>query len=83
MLQYTGNLYQQATTYYTFEVYAWTGVGPGVPRVATLQSGVEPVLPEPPTRLAVSNIQPFSVLLQFTPGFDGNASITTWTVQVK
>ncbi|XP_050687397.1 protein sidekick-like isoform X4 [Eriocheir sinensis] len=72
-----------ATTYYTFEVYAWSGVGPGVPRVATLQSGVEPVLPEPPTRLAVSNIQAFSVLLQFTPGFDGNASIITWTVQAQ
>ncbi|KAK8382212.1 hypothetical protein O3P69_015266 [Scylla paramamosain] len=72
-----------ATTYYTFEVYGWTAVGPGVPSVATLQSGVEPVLPEPPTRLAVSNIQAFSVLLQFTPGFDGNASITKWTVQAQ
>lgn len=75
--------FKQATTYYTFEVYAWTGVGPGIARVATIQSGVEPVLPEPPTRLAVSNIQGFSVLLQFTPGFDGNASITKWTVQVN
>ncbi|KAG7176448.1 sidekick-like 1 [Homarus americanus] len=72
-----------ATTFYTFEVYAWTSVGPGTPVVATLQSGVEPVLPEPPTRLAVSNIQAFSVVLQFTPGFDGNASISTWTVQAQ
>ncbi len=32
-------------------------------------------------RLAVSNIEPFSVVLQFTPGFDGNSSITKWTVQ--
>lgn len=50
---------------------------------ATIQSGVEPVLPDPPNRLAVSNIQAFSVVLQFTPGFDGNASISKWTVQVS
>lgn len=72
----------QATTFYTFEVYAWTSVGAGERVTATLQSGVEPVLPDPPTRLAVSNIQAFSVLLQFTPGFDGNASVSKWTVQV-
>nr|XP_045601913.1 protein sidekick-like isoform X1 [Procambarus clarkii] len=72
-----------ATTFYTFEVYAWTSVGPGIPVIATLQSGVKPVLPEPPTRLAVSNIQAFSVVLQFTPDFDGNASISKWTVQAQ
>ena len=26
-------------------------------------------------------LEPFSVVLQFTPGFDGNSSITQWTVQ--
>ena len=62
----------QATTHYRFEVAASTGIGLGPPRVATIQSGIEPVLPEPPTKLAVSNIEPFSVVLQFTPGFDGN-----------
>ena len=71
------------TTHYTFEVYALTEIGKGKASVATIQSGVEPVLPEPPSRLAVSNIQPFSVVLQFTPGFDGNSSITKWTVQAK
>ena len=65
-----------------FEIYAWTSIGAGKPITVTLQSGVEPVRPEPPTRLAVSNIQPFSVVLQFTPGFDGNASIDTWKVEV-
>ncbi|ROT77317.1 hypothetical protein C7M84_004018 [Penaeus vannamei] len=55
-----------ATTFYTFEVYGWTSVGPGTPVTATIQSGVEPVLPDPPNRLAVSNIQAFSVVLQFT-----------------
>ncbi|KAK7082429.1 Protein sidekick-2 [Halocaridina rubra] len=70
-----------ATTFYTFEVYAWTSVGRGQPVTATIQSGVEPVLPRPPDRLAVSNIQAFSVVLQFTPGFDGNSSISKWTVQ--
>ena len=69
------------TTHYTFEVYAWTEVGKGEASIATIQSGVEPVLPEPPTRLAVSNIETFSAVLQFTPGFDGNSSITKWTVE--
>jgi protein sidekick len=69
------------TTHYTFEVYALTEVGRGKASIATIQSGVEPVLPSPPTRLAFSNIEPFSVMLQFTPGFDGNSSITKWTVQ--
>ena len=69
------------STHYTFEVYAYTEVGKGKVSTATIQSGVEPVLPQPPTRLAVSNIEPFSVVLQFTPGFDGNSSITKWTVE--
>ena len=69
------------STHYTFEVYALTEVGKGKINSATIQSGVEPVLPSPPARLAVSNIEPFSVVLQFTPGFDGNSSITKWTVQ--
>lgn len=73
----------QATTHYRFEVNAWTSVGPGSKRIATIQSGVEPVLPSPPTKLAVTNIEAFSVVLQFTPGFDGNSSITKWIVEVK
>ena len=71
------------TTHYTFEVYAWTEVGRGEASIATIQSGVEPVLPEPPTRLAVSNIEAFSAVVQFTPGFDGNSSITKWTVEAS
>lgn len=55
----------------------------GAVNQATIQSGVEPVLPSAPTRLAVSNIEAFSVVLQFTPGFDGNSSVTKWTVQVN
>lgn len=54
----------------------------GAIKTATIQSGIEPVLPGAPTRLAVSNIEAFSVVLQFTPGFDGNSSVTKWTVQV-
>ncbi|XP_029163396.1 protein sidekick isoform X2 [Nylanderia fulva] len=73
----------QALTHYKFEVTAWTLTGPGKPKIATIQSGVEPVLPEPPTKLALSNIDAFSVVLQFTPGFDGNSSITKWTVQAQ
>ncbi|XP_011872628.1 PREDICTED: protein sidekick-like, partial [Vollenhovia emeryi] len=72
----------QALTHYKFQVTAWTLVGSGKPKVATIQSGVEPVLPEPPTKLALSNMDAFSIVLQFTPGFDGNSSIIKWTVQV-
>ncbi|XP_065084743.1 protein sidekick isoform X1 [Ochlerotatus camptorhynchus] len=70
-----------ATTHYWFEVTASTAVGQGLPRTATIQSGVEPVLPYPPYQLALSNIEAFSVVIQFTPGFDGNSSITKWTVE--
>lgn len=72
-----------ATTRYLFEVTAWTKVGAGAPKTATMQSGVEPVLPSPPTQLALSNIEAFSVVLQFTPSFDGNSSITKWTVEAQ
>ncbi|XP_062537067.1 protein sidekick isoform X3 [Armigeres subalbatus] len=70
-----------ATTHYWFEVTASTAIGQGLPRTATIQSGVEPVLPHPPYQLALSNIEAFSVVIQFTPGFDGNSSITKWTVE--
>ncbi|XP_073831585.1 sidekick cell adhesion molecule isoform X14 [Musca autumnalis] len=73
----------QATTHYWFEIRAWTRVGGGPPKTATIQSGVEPVLPHPPTNLALSNIEAFSVVLQFTPGFDGNSSITKWKVEAQ
>ncbi|XP_056641389.1 protein sidekick isoform X2 [Diorhabda sublineata] len=73
----------QATTHYRFEVSAWTAVGPSPSKVAIIQSGVEPVLPHPPSKLALSNIEAFSVVLQFTPGFDGNSSITKWTVEAQ
>lgn len=71
----------KASTYYTFEVCGYTRIGRGLCKPASMRSGVEPVLPHPPTNLAVSNIQPFSVVLQFKPGFDGNSSITKWTIQ--
>ncbi|XP_050742501.1 protein sidekick isoform X6 [Drosophila biarmipes] len=71
----------QATTHYWFEIFAWTRKGSGTPKTATIQSGVEPVLPHAPTSLALSNIEAFSVVLQFTPGFDGNSSITKWKVE--
>lgn len=71
------------TTHYKFEAYAWTRIGFGPSKVATIQSGVEPVLPQPPTKLAITNIEAFSVVLQFTPGFDGNSSITKWIVEAQ
>lgn len=75
--------YVQPTTHYKFEVYAWTRVGAGPSKTATIQSGVEPVLPHSPAKLAITNIEAFSVVLQFTPGFDGNSSITKWIVEVN
>lgn len=73
----------QATTHYTFRIVAFTSVGGGSAKVATIQSGVEPVLPEAPSKLALSNIEAFSVVVQFTPGFDGNSSISKWTVEAQ
>lgn len=71
------------TTYYTFEIFAYTAVGAGPSKVSAILSGIPPVLPHAPTKLAVSNILPFSVLLQFTLDFDGNASISKWTVEAQ
>ena len=73
----------KALTHYWFEVVAFTSKGSGVPKSALIQSGIEPVLPEPPTTLALSNIEAFSVVIQFDPGFDGNSSITKWIVEAK
>lgn len=72
-----------ATTRYQFEVMAATKVGYGPPKSATMQSGVEPVLPSAPSQLALSNIEAFSVVLQFSQIFDGNSSITKWTVEAQ
>ncbi|KAG6449472.1 hypothetical protein O3G_MSEX006098 [Manduca sexta] len=73
----------QASTQYKLWVCALTRSGAGAARAASIQSGVEPVLPHAPRNLALSNIDAFSVLLQFTPGFDGNSSISLWTVQAQ
>lgn len=73
----------KALTHYWFEVVAWTAKGAGKPKTALIQSGIEPVLPEPPVTLALSNIEAFSVVVQFTPGFDGNSSITKWIVEAQ
>ncbi|XP_065308715.1 protein sidekick isoform X2 [Dermacentor albipictus] len=70
-------------TWYTIEVFAWTVIGAGPSIEASIKSGIPPVLPTAPRRLAVSNIGPFSVMLQFTPGFDGNTSITRWIVEAQ
>lgn len=73
----------RATTHYKFSITAWTAAGQGLSKKAVIQSGVEPVLPHPPSKLALSNIEAFSVVVQFTPGFDGNSSIIRWLVQAQ
>ncbi|KAF8795300.1 Protein sidekick like protein [Argiope bruennichi] len=70
-------------TAYSFEIFGWTAIGPGPVKTATVQSGIPPVLPGPAKKLAVSNIGAFSVVLQFTPGFDGNTSIIRWVVEAQ
>lgn len=72
-----------ATTAYTIEVTARTRVGPGPSRSADISSGVPPVTPDPPSHLALSNIQARTVLLQFEPGFSGHTSIARWIVQAQ
>lgn len=52
-------------TSYTFEIKAWTCVGSGPPKISTIQSSIPPVLPLPPSHLAISNIGASSVVLQF------------------
>lgn len=73
----------KALTHYWFEIVASTSKGAGKGKTALIQSGIEPVLPEPPLTLALSNIEAFSVVIQFTPGFDGNSSITKWIVEAQ
>jgi protein sidekick len=73
----------KALTHYWFEIAAMTSKGIGKPKVAVIQSGIEPVLPEPPKNLALSNIEAFSVVIQFTPQFDGNSSIIKWVVDAQ
>lgn len=86
---YTANTTQtlitnlKPVTPYMFEINAWTRVGPGPVRSMIIKTSIPPVLPQPPTRLAISNIGPFSVVLQFTPGFNGNASISKWIVEAQ
>ncbi|KAG9510748.1 Protein sidekick, partial [Fragariocoptes setiger] len=70
-------------TDYRFTVYPHTSIGRGPGKTSFTQTSVPPVLPEPPTNLAFSNIGPFSVILQFVPGFDGNASIDKWIVEAQ
>uniref|UniRef100_A0A8B9GTL9 Sidekick cell adhesion molecule 2a n=1 Tax=Astyanax mexicanus TaxID=7994 RepID=A0A8B9GTL9_ASTMX len=40
-------------------------------------------MPGPPTNIAISNIGPRSVALQFKPGYDGKTSISRWAVEAQ
>ncbi|CAB1313297.1 unnamed protein product, partial [Coregonus sp. 'balchen'] len=44
---------------------------------------VPPELPGPPTNMAISNIGPRSITLQFKPGYDGKTSISRWQVEAQ
>ena len=40
-------------------------------------------MPGPPTNIAISNIGPRTVTLQFKPGYDGKTSISRWQVEAQ
>uniref|UniRef100_A0A3Q3X8V9 Uncharacterized protein n=1 Tax=Mola mola TaxID=94237 RepID=A0A3Q3X8V9_MOLML len=71
-----------ALTTYTIEVAGMTSKGQGQLSSSTISSGVPP-LPGPPTNVAISNIGPRSVTLQFKPGYDGKTSISRWQVEAQ
>ncbi|XP_071813143.1 protein sidekick-1-like isoform X3 [Apostichopus japonicus] len=71
----------KAETTYSFSVWAETSKGPGEIQTTIISSGTPPVLPEAPTSLVISDIRSRSVNLRFTPGHDGHASISRWTVE--
>lgn len=48
-----------------------------------MSSSPPPELPGPPTNLAISNVGPRSVTLQFKPGYDGKTSISRWMVEAQ
>ncbi|KAM4525656.1 protein sidekick-2 isoform 3-T3 [Odontesthes bonariensis] len=72
-----------ALTTYTIEVAGMTSKGQGLLSSSTISSGVPPELPGPPTNIAISNIGPRSVNLQFKPGYDGKTSISRWLMEAQ
>uniref|UniRef100_A0A673YUC1 Sidekick cell adhesion molecule 2 n=1 Tax=Salmo trutta TaxID=8032 RepID=A0A673YUC1_SALTR len=72
-----------ALTTYTIQVAGMTSKGQGQLSSSTISSGVPPEMPGPPTNIAISNIGPRSVALQFKPGYDGKTSISRWQVEAQ
>uniref|UniRef100_A0A8C1ZRP7 Sidekick cell adhesion molecule 2a n=1 Tax=Cyprinus carpio TaxID=7962 RepID=A0A8C1ZRP7_CYPCA len=72
-----------ALTTYTIQVASMTSKGQGQLSSSTISSGVPPEMPGPPTNIAISNISPRSVTLQFKPGYDGKTSISLWLVEAQ
>ncbi|XP_040186925.1 protein sidekick-2 isoform X1 [Rana temporaria] len=70
-------------TTYTIQVAGMTSKGQGAVASSTISSGVPPELPGAPTNVAISNIGPRSVTMQFRPGYDGKTSISRWQVEAQ
>uniref|UniRef100_A0A8C1XBX9 Sidekick cell adhesion molecule 2b n=1 Tax=Cyprinus carpio TaxID=7962 RepID=A0A8C1XBX9_CYPCA len=77
----TGELSTNISVMEIIYVAGMTSKGQGQLSSSTISSGVPPELPGPPTNLAISNIGPRSVTLQFKPGYDGKTSISRWQVE--
>ena len=53
------------------------------PSLSSLCLRLPSELPGPPSNMAISNIGPRSVTLQFKPGYDGKTSISRWQVEAQ
>lgn len=66
-----------------WEPHSRSAVVIGSPSLDSLPSCRFSELPGPPTNVAISNIGPRSVTLQFKPGYDGKTSISRWQVEAQ
>lgn len=70
-------------TGYIFKIYAYTEAGRGPEKTNQTTTTMPPVLPEPPSNLVPTNIGPYSAVINFEPGFNGNANIEKWNVEAQ
>ncbi|CAF1181603.1 unnamed protein product, partial [Didymodactylos carnosus] len=72
-----------ATTWYTISVRAKTSKGYGLKRSASIQSGFPPELPSPPNNLEIVSVEQRTVIINFTPGYNGKTNINQYIVEIQ